>query len=144
MGVAIMGKSRSLLGALSIGCLLVGSPCWAAIVEPGQGKSMINEGQGFKPITGSTNAKVGDSVMVGPGGTATITYDDGCKVRVQPGAVARITPLSPCTSGTKPEIPSWNAGTTFFGTAWLGMNAFIAYEAWQANGGQVTSKPASP
>ena len=36
--------------------------------------------------------------MVGPGGSATVVYDDGCRVPVQPGAVATIAPLSPCAS----------------------------------------------
>jgi hypothetical protein len=41
----------------------------------------------------------------GPGGAVTVTYDDGCKVSVQPGAVTTIAPLSPCAAGS-------NAATT--------------------------------
>jgi len=67
-----MGKRRPFFNALSVGCaLLVASPSWAAIVEPGIGDLTINHGQGFKPVTSHANANVGDSVMVGPGGSAT-------------------------------------------------------------------------
>src|SRR5215472_324791 len=93
--------NRNLFKALSIGCsLLMSSPSWAAIIAPGKGDLSINQGQGFKPIKSPINANVGDSVMVGPGGSATIAYEDGCKVSVQPGAVVTIAPLSPCASGS--------------------------------------------
>jgi hypothetical protein len=87
--------------AVCVGCtLLIGSHSWAATIEPCLGDLTINQGKGFKPVTSRTSANVGDSVMVGPGGTATVTYDDGCKVSVQPGAVTTIAPLSPCASGS--------------------------------------------
>jgi hypothetical protein len=41
--------------------------------------------------------------MVAPGGTATVVYDDGCKVAVQPGSVTTIAPLSPCASGSSAQ-----------------------------------------
>ncbi|MGN6732616.1 MAG: hypothetical protein ACTHMB_11715, partial [Candidatus Binatia bacterium] len=121
-----------------------------------------NQGKGFKPLKHRVNIKVGDVVMVGPGGSATVVYDDGCKVAVHPGAVISITPLSPCASGSQAE-ESWlcrpdqtrpdqthdcglTAGTGIFSAAWLGMVGFISYEISQANGAAATTraKPASP
>jgi hypothetical protein len=58
--------------------VLVVSPSWAATIEPGYGDLTINQAQGFKPVTSRATANVGDSVMVGPGGNATVVYDDGC------------------------------------------------------------------
>jgi hypothetical protein len=143
-----MGKRRNFLRGLSIGCsLLMSSPSWAVIIEPGQGELSINHGQGFKPIKSQVSAKVGDAVMVGPGGAATVVYDDGCKVTVQPGAVTTIAPLSPCASGSnaqqwpwecRPDQThdcGWTAGTTAFWALWLGGVSFIAYEI---------SRPSSP
>jgi hypothetical protein len=84
-----------------MGCtILISSPSWASVVEPGSGDLTINRGQGFKPVTSRINANVGDSVMVGPSGAATVVYDDGCKVSVQPGAVTTIAELSPCAAGS--------------------------------------------
>jgi hypothetical protein len=92
------------------------------VVQPGFGDLTINQGQGFKPVTGGTTANVGDSVMVGPGGGATVVYDDGCKVDVRPGGVTTIAPLSPCASGsnaqTTTDCKQWPDGQWY----WIGPN----------------------
>jgi len=138
-----MGKRRPFFNALSVGCaLLVASPSWAAIVEPGIGDLTINHGQGFKPVTSHANANVGDSVMVGPGGSATVVYEDGCKVTVQPGAVTTIAPLSPCASGSNAQSsgPDW-AGIAIAAVLFGGGLGVAIYEATKSNG---TTQPASP
>jgi hypothetical protein len=135
-----MGNHRHLLKALSIGCsLLISSPSWAVMVEPGQGDLSINRGQGFMPVKSQMSAKVGDSVMVAPGGSATVVYDDGCKVTVQPGAVTSIAALSPCASGSNAQGNPWEcrpdqnhdcgwpAGTMAFGVVWAGTLAWIIW-----------------
>lgn len=102
-------SAQSQWGAFLFGCfLLVASPCWAANVQPVQGNLYINRGQGFQPVAGPVDANIGDSVMVAPGGIATIIYPDGCKFGVQPGTVTTIAPSSPCTSpyaGQQPFPP---------------------------------------
>jgi hypothetical protein len=136
-----MGKRRRLFSALSIGCaVLAASPSWAAVVEPGVGDLTINQGQGFKPVASRTDANVGDAVMVGPSGSATIVYEDGCKVAVRPGAVTTIAPLSPCASGSNAQNDDtwgWIIAATLFG---IGIGV-AAYEASKSNG---TTTPASP
>jgi hypothetical protein len=135
------------------------SQSWAATIEPGQGDLTINQGQGFKRVNGRANANVGDSVMVGPTGSATIVYDDGCKVAVRPGAVVTIAPLSPCASGSNaadmglppaatpgpslsPDNGWWGAalGAALFGTG-IGI---AAYEASKSHGAAAAVQPASP
>jgi hypothetical protein len=153
--VGVMGKRRRLFSALSIGCaVLAASPSWAAIVEPGYGDLTINHGQGFKPFTSRTSANVGDSVMVGPGGSATVVYEDGCKVDIRPGAVTTIAPLSPCASGSNAQnynnCPIGSDGRPHCEDDWgwaigagllaIGLGVGI-YEATKSNG---TTTPASP
>jgi hypothetical protein len=145
-----MGKRRRLFSAMSIGCaVLVASPSWAAIVEPGYGDLTINQGQGFKPVASRSNANIGDSVMVGPGGSATLTYEDGCKVNVQPGAVVTVAPLSPCAAGSNAQTgpnyypdrdndPLW--GWVVGGLAGVGLGIAI----WQASKDHGNTQPASP
>jgi hypothetical protein len=132
-----MGKRRRLFNALSIACaVLVASPSWAAVVEPGVGDLTINQGQGFKTVTGPSNANVGDMIMVGPGGNATIVYEDGCKVNVKPGAVASIAPLSPCASGSKAQNDDWGW--------WVGgilLAVGIGIAAWRASESNGTTTP---
>ena len=95
------------------GAMLFTSSAWSATVEPGQGSLLVNQGQGFQPVNSRIDANVGDSVMVGPGGSASVVYGDGCSVDVQPGAVTTIAPLSPCASGSYAQetAPSWCTGT---------------------------------
>jgi hypothetical protein len=84
---------------------LLATASWAATqtatLEPIQGDLLINHGKGFEKVLASKiEVKVGDSVMVSPGGIAKITYADGCQANVKPGAVMTITKLSPCASGS--------------------------------------------
>ena len=82
------------------GALLCGTASWAATLEPVQGDLWINHGKGFEKVNSRMEAKVGDSVMVNPGGIAKVTYSDGCQANVKPGAVMTIARLSPCASGS--------------------------------------------
>ncbi len=92
-------RKLSVIGVLFFAsAMLAGTSGWCATIEPGQGALSINHGDGFQPINSRVDAAVGDAVMVGPGGGATIVYDDGCKVAVAPGVVATVAPLSPCAS----------------------------------------------
>jgi hypothetical protein len=141
-----MGKRRPLFSAVAIGCaVLVASPSWAAIVEPGIGDLTINNGQGFKPVSSRVNANVGDSIMVGPGGSATLVYEDGCKVDVRPGAVTTIAPLSPCASGSSAQNnDDWVGAAVAAAAAAAGLG-IAAWRASQKNGTTTTPvKPASP
>lgn len=115
------------------------SPTWAASLQPGQGDLSINQGQGFQPVNGKIDANVGDSVMVPPGGSATVVYDDGCTVNVEPGAVTTIAPLSPCASGS-------NAADLDY-AAWLlagGAGGLAGYAIYLATQSGSSSTPASP
>ena len=117
-----MGK-RPIVGVLSFGCaVLLTSSAWAATLEPAQGDLSVNQGQGFQPVNSRIDAKVGDSVMVGPGGTATLTYDDGCTVTVQPGSVTTIAPLSPCAAGSYAQGNNNQNGNNQNGNGQYGQN----------------------
>ena len=120
---------------------------WAATLEPGQGDLTINQGQGFQAVNGRIDANVGDSIMVSPNGSATLSYGDGCQVPVQPGSVVTIAPLSPCASGSMAQQPGYQDSGFYNAGAWFGGAAFLAglgagiYGITQAN---KNSSPASP
>lgn len=131
---------RAFLGAVCLGCtVLYGSTSRAATIEPIQGDLSVNQGQGFHPINGRVDANVGDSVMASPGGAATVVYDDGCTVSVQPGAVTTIAPLSPCASGSNAQAPPqdnlWL--TAGFAVVVAGVAGVVIYEGTK-------SAPVSP
>lgn len=131
---------RLFLYALSCVAVAV-SPCLAATLEPAQGTLSINQGQGFESVNGQMTAKVGDSVMVSPDGAATVVYDDGCKVDVQPGAVTTIAPLSPCASGSYAQNDDFNWGGVVMGVAAGGALGLGIYEATKTTN---NNSPASP
>lgn len=135
---------RSIAGAFFCLALLSGS-AWAATLEPGQGDLSINQGSGFQPVNARVDAKIGDSVVVTSGGSATLVYDDGCQVQVQPGAVVTVAPLSPCAASSYAQggpNTDANTGTALGALAVVGgITAGIVYEGTQNNN---NSSPSSP
>lgn len=132
---------RSLIAGLCFAAVLANSATAqtaTATIEPVQGDLSLNQGQGFQRVDGRVQANVGDSVMVGPGGSANLVYPDGCQVNVQPGSVVNIAPLSPCASGSLAEDGSGNnLGALVFGLVFLAGVGGGVYGILQA-------KPASP
>jgi len=86
------------VAAVSAFCLGVwASPCaFATTLTAEQGQVLLNTGQGYRLVQGSTNVNPGDMIVVNPGGMARITYDDGCVTEVRPPAVTAISTQSPC------------------------------------------------
>jgi hypothetical protein len=94
---------RAFFATCVLGGVVFYGAAWAATgatLEPVQGDLWINHGKGFEKVSSRIEGKVGDSVMVSPGGIAKVTYSDGCQANVKPGAVMTIAPLSPCASGS--------------------------------------------
>jgi len=142
-------RSRLML-ALGTGMgLVLATACSAATVEPQQGVLSINQGQGFVRVGGPIEAKVGDTVMVSPDGSALVFYADGCKVNVQPGAVMTISPISPCAAGSLAQDRgnnNNNIGGYIVGGLGAGALGFGIYEMTQTPGSTTVPppKPASP
>jgi hypothetical protein len=74
----------------------IGGAAFAATVTATQGQVMINRGQGYQLVVGSTKADPGATVIVNPGGSAEVVYPDGCTVTVEPFTVHAINATSPC------------------------------------------------
>jgi hypothetical protein len=75
------------------------SQALAATVNATSGQVLINRGEGYTMVAGSTQANAADTIVVNPGGSAQIVYPDGCVIDVSPGSVAAIAARSPCGGG---------------------------------------------
>jgi len=145
---------RGFCAALCVGwSLLAATACSAATVQSIQGQVSVNEGQGFHQIDGTAELKPGDSVIVSPGGSASVSYPDGCNVGLHPGAVMVIAALSPCASGSYAQEQDWNWQDKYKdGPGWvvggllLGAGGVLAYEIFHSNQNnhQQQPPPASP
>ena len=92
---------RVTFGAVPLAMSLVfGSAAQAATVRTIDGNVLINRGGGYERVRGTSQAKVGDTVMASPDGAALIIYADGCTVTVRPGSVVSIAAQSSCKRST--------------------------------------------
>ncbi len=86
-----------------VGCVALSSAAFAITVEPEQGKSFLNRGNGYRLLKAPATGKTGNTVMASADSSAIITYDDGCKVKVNPGEVVVIKKKSPCEAAFVPH-----------------------------------------
>lgn len=99
---------------LALACGL-GSPAYAANTEAtlsaAEDNVMINQGAQFVPAQVGNLLAAGDRVMVAQGRAAEVTFNDGCKLKVQPGTVVTIPSASTCKGGVA-LVQSTNPGQT--------------------------------
>jgi hypothetical protein len=91
-----MQIARGLAALVSAMALSFSSYAYAATVVPGQGIVLVNQGNGYANVTEPTTVNPGDIVVVNPGGSAQLTYPDGCSLPVAVGAVVTVGAQSPC------------------------------------------------
>jgi hypothetical protein len=95
---------RSILtGAVFLAGLTLGNVTHAATIVDIQGEVLVSMGTGFQPVGPPFVLWPGNQVFVRPGGAASILFDDGCKVPVEPGAVVQVGEISPCRTAKAAE-----------------------------------------
>ena len=71
-----------------------------ATVTRYNGNVMANEGEQFRPVQVGQVLSTGDRVMVPQGGSAHLSFDDGCDMDVQGNTLVTIPAMSTCKGGT--------------------------------------------
>jgi len=61
-----------------------------------QGVVMVNQGEKYTTAYEGTGLSPGDRVMTLDGGTATLTFDDGCVYTIESNRIFKLTSTSPC------------------------------------------------
>jgi hypothetical protein len=83
----------------------VAASAFGATVQVLQGQVLINQGQGYRMVQGSTEAGPGDTIVANPGGAAEIIYPNGCTIKVLPQSVVAVSVQSPCKAEQPPAEP---------------------------------------
>ena len=121
-------KNQVIATVTLAGLILANTLVQAATVQPVNGHAMINKGAGFIKIDKATRLQQGDTVIVAPGGTAKLSYSDGCSIQVKTAAVVTVRAKSPCalkngqfSEGgmvqTQAAAGAWTTATTSSGGA---------------------------
>jgi hypothetical protein len=134
----------ALLMVVGLSSMVVASWAHAATVNATQGQVLLNLGQGYRQVTGSSEAGPGAIVVVNPGGSAQVVYPDGCPVTVTPGMVYTIAPQSPCGSGGTGISEGLGLNTTTMVALGAIAGGGIAAAIIFATRGSSSEKPASP
>jgi hypothetical protein len=118
-----------------IAAILFAAVAHAATVRAVQGQVLVNAGQGYRLVDGSTQMEPGGTVVANPGAIAEVVYAGGCRVTVQPGSVYLIAAQPPCQTGEptktgglpdKGGSPDTGGSSMGSGTAWaLGAVAVV-------------------
>jgi hypothetical protein len=98
-----MSKMR-IFGAVALSLALASASVNAAsmVAQVGDfhGKVMVNQGEGFVPVSGPLALKAGDAVMVGEESFATVSYNE-CSVALSAATVFTVGEAAPCAKGEK-------------------------------------------
>jgi hypothetical protein len=97
-------KKMRLIGAITLSLAMASASVQAAssLAQIGEfgGKVLVNQGEGFEPVSSSAGLKVGDTIMTGEDGFATVSFGD-CSVSVTSSTVFAIGETVPCAKGEK-------------------------------------------
>ena len=92
-----------------IAAALVAAPAFAAdsaaTLSAQQGTVLVNQGDEFVTATESQGLLAGDRVMVMEGGSAELTFTDGCVLPLEAGSMLEVPALSTC-AGTVANVQS--------------------------------------
>ena len=82
-----------------------------------KGPVQVNQGEQYVPLKLNQSLNEGDRVMALRNGTATIHYEDGCDLRVEPETMVEVPEESPCAGAIVTTHAIAPAGTGAVGAA---------------------------
>lgn len=85
------------LAILGIGLAADGARATTLTVVSGE--VLVSRGEGYQMVSGQTQVAPADCLLVNPGSSAKLTYDDGAEVQVSPGSTMCVGSAAPEPSG---------------------------------------------
>ena len=92
-----MFRTALILSALIAAPALAVEP--VATLSAQEGTVLVNQGDQFITATSGQSLKAGDRVMIMEGGTAQVTFLDGCNIALGSGSLVEVPALSTCAGG---------------------------------------------
>jgi hypothetical protein len=115
----VLRRATFSLAALA---LSVGTPARAAVLDGINGQVMVKRGGTYRLVKGPMELKPGESVVANPGGSAVISYTDGCNVPVAADSVVAVSEASPCAVSQGPALSDSPEAFAFGGDNGAGLN----------------------
>ena len=110
------------LSAALIACLAFSS-AQSAILEGIQGEVLVNRGGGYRFVSGTVELRPGDMIIANTGGSAQLSYNGGCTVLLEAGAVITVAEQPPCLTtqaSAGPTTPGLTPGALAIGAVVIG------------------------
>jgi len=99
----------------------------AAVLQSIQGGVLVSRGgSAYQPVGQPTQLRVGDSVIVNPGGGARIVFDNGCVADLEPGLVYTVPEDPNCQAAGAASTGSTDYTMVAVGVAVVGGGVGIA------------------
>ena len=87
----------------------------ATTLESTAGVVRVNQGDGFKPMSGTMRVRPGDRVLADGRGKGAVHFSDGCNVPMRSGSVFMVPDVSPCALKAQFPAAEAAAGSGGFG-----------------------------
>ena len=107
------------VGILLATATLTATGASAVTLENIAGVVRVNQGDGFKPVSGTVRIRPGDRVLADGTGEGAIRFGDGCTVPIGPGSVFLVPEVSPCALNA--QFPAAEVATGSFAGGFGGL-----------------------
>jgi len=135
----------SILAAAMVGSIAWGmlAPAGAATLTVLTGEVFLSNGQGYQAVSGQINVKPTDCLLVNPGGSAEVTYDDGAIVKLGPSSTMCVgSSAADQTGQNASSIATGDTGTNYMMLGLVGIGVVGGAVALSQSGG--SDHPSSP
>ncbi len=129
-------------GSIACGVL---APAGAATLTVLTGEVFLSNGQGYQAVSGQINVEPTDCLLINPGGSAEVTYDDGAIVKLGSGSTMCVgSSAADQTGQNASSLTAGDTGTNYMMLGLVGVGVIGGAIALSQGGGGGSDQPSSP
>lgn len=137
----------SILTAAMVGSIVCGvlapASVRAATLTVLTGEVFLSNGQGYQAVSGQINVEPTDCLLINPGGSAEVTYDDGAIVKLGSGSTMCVGSSAADQAGQNASsLTAGDTGTSYMMLGLVGVGVIGGAIALSQGGG--SDHPSSP